>query len=170
MSTRVERTAIYPGSFDPITRGHEDIVRRTLRFAEHVVVAVAHRRTQPKPGLFAIDERLELIHAVFSDEPRVSVMEFDGLLVDFARAQDARLIIRGLRAVSDFEYEFQMALMNRQLWSEIETIFLAPDEHYSYLTASLVREIASLGGNVGDFVAPPVLAALARRFGPNAQA
>jgi pantetheine-phosphate adenylyltransferase len=169
MSRRVERTAIYPGSFDPITRGHEDIARRALSFTEHVVVAIAHRRTQPKPGLFTIDERLDLIRAVFADEPRVSVMEFDGLLVDFARARDARLIIRGLRAVSDFEYEFQMALMNRQLWSEIETIFLAPDEHYSYLTASLVREIASLGGNVGDFVAPPVLAALDRRFREHAQ-
>jgi pantetheine-phosphate adenylyltransferase len=166
MSTRVERTAIYPGSFDPITRGHEDIVRRALRFADHVIVAVAHRRTQPKEGLFPIAERLDMIRGVFTDEPRVSAMEFDGLLVDFARAQDAPLIIRGLRAVSDFEYEFQMALMNRQLWAPTETIFLAPDEHYSYLSASLVREIASLGGDVSAFVAPPVLAALTRRFGP----
>jgi pantetheine-phosphate adenylyltransferase len=164
MST--EHAAIYPGSFDPITRGHEDIVRRALRFVDRVTVAVAHRRTQAKEGLFAIDERLELIRQVFADEPRVDVAEFDGLLVHFARARDARIMIRGLRAISDFEYEFQLALMNRQLWNELETIFLAPDEHYSYLSASLVREIASLGGDVSDFVSAPVLAALRARF-PN---
>jgi len=141
-------------------------VRRALRFADRVTVAVAHRRTQPKQGLFDIHERLQLIQQVFVDEPRVEVAEFDGLLVQFARARDARIMIRGLRAVSDFEYEFQMALMNRQLWNEMETIFLAPDEHYSYLSASLVREIASLGGDVSDFVSVPVLAALRSRF-PN---
>lgn len=168
MSTRLERTAIYPGSFDPITRGHEDIVRRALRFADRVIVAVAHRRTQRKDGLFSIAERVHMIEAVFADEPRVSAMEFEGLLVDFARRQDAPLIIRGLRAVSDFEYEFQMALMNRQLWPPTETIFLAPDERYSYLSASLVREIASLGGDVSRFVAPPVYDALVERFGPPA--
>ena len=161
-----ERTAIYPGSFDPITRGHEDIVRRALRFVDRITVAVAHRRTQAKQGLFDIQERLQLIQQVFADEPRVEVAEFDGLLVQFARARNARIMIRGLRAVSDFEYEFQLALMNRQLWSEMETIFLAPDEHYSYLSASLVREIASLGGDVSEFVSPPVLAALRARF-PN---
>jgi pantetheine-phosphate adenylyltransferase len=159
-----ERVAIYPGSFDPITRGHEDIVRRALRFVDRVTVAVAHRRTQPKQGLFEIEERLQLIRQVFPDEPRVDVGQFDGLLVQFARARNARIMIRGLRAVSDFEYEFQMALMNRQLWNEMETIFLAPDEHYSYLSASLVREIASLGGDVSDFVSAPVLAALRSRF------
>jgi pantetheine-phosphate adenylyltransferase len=115
--------------------------------------------------LFSIAERLDMIRAVFEEEPRVTAMEFDGLLVEFARKQDAPLIVRGLRAVSDFEYEFQMALMNRQLWPPAETIFLAPDEHYSYLSASLVREIASLGGDVGSFVAPPVYAALTRMFG-----
>jgi len=163
-----ERTAIYPGSFDPITRGHEDIVRRALRFVDRVTVAVAHRRTQAKQGLFDIEERLQLIEEVFADEPRVDVAEFDGLLVQFARARNARIMIRGLRAISDFEYEFQMALMNRQLWSELETIFLAPDEHYSYLSASLVREIAALGGDVSDFVSAPVLAALQARF-PNTE-
>ena len=161
MSTR---TAIYPGSFDPITHGHEDIVRRALNFCDHVIVAVAHRRTQKKSGLFAIEERRRLIEKVFADEPRVAVADFDGLLVDFARQQNARIIIRGLRAVSDFEYEFQMALMNRQLWDELETIFLAPDEHYSYLSASLVREIASLGGDVRRFVSPAVHDALSQRF------
>ncbi|NIP79648.1 MAG: pantetheine-phosphate adenylyltransferase [Gemmatimonadetes bacterium] len=148
--------AIYPGSFDPITKGHEDIVRRTLDFCERVIVAVGHRATQPKQGLFAIDERVEMIEAVFRDEERVEVAAFSGLLVDFARERDVHLIVRGLRAVSDFEYEFQMALMNRDLNPEIETLFLAPDARYSYLSASLVREIASLGGDVEKFVAPVV--------------
>jgi pantetheine-phosphate adenylyltransferase len=158
------RLAIYPGSFDPITRGHEDIVRRGLAFADRVVVAVAHRSTQTKAGLFSIDERLELVRAVFADEPRVAATSFDGLLVDFAKQAGARLSIRGLRAVSDFEYEFQMALMNRTLWHEFETIFLAPEASHSFLSASLVREIASLGGDVEQFVAPPVLSALGRKF------
>jgi pantetheine-phosphate adenylyltransferase len=158
--------AIYPGSFDPLTRGHEDIVRRALRFADHVIVAVAHRRTQQKTGLFDIAERVEMIRSVFADEPRVEAAEFEGLLVNFARKRNARIIIRGLRAVSDFEYEFQMALMNRQLWEEIETVFLAPDTQYSYLSASLVREIASLGGDITDFVSPEVLKRLHTRFPP----
>jgi pantetheine-phosphate adenylyltransferase len=154
---QVVRTAIYPGSFDPITRGHEDIVRRALHFVDRIIVAVAHRRTQRKEGLFTIAERVEMIREVFSDEPRVEPAEFDGLLVDYARTRKASLIIRGLRAVSDFEYEFQMALMNRSLLPEAETIFLAPDARYSFLSASLVREIAQLGGDVSDFVAPSVL-------------
>jgi len=157
--------AIYPGSFDPITRGHEDIVRRALGFADRVLIAVAHHRTQPKPGLFAIPERLDLIRAVYRDEPRVDVAPFDGLLVDFARAHGAKLIIRGLRAVSDFEYEFQMALMNRRLEASLETVFLAPDVQYTFLSASLVREIAGLGGDVAGFVSPVVLEALAGKFG-----
>lgn len=159
-----ERIAVYPGSFDPITRGHEDIVRRALGFVDRVIVAVAHRRTQPKTGLFDIDERVDLIRSVFASEPRVVATDFSGLLVDFARTNGVHLIIRGLRAVSDFEYEFQMALMNRQLYPEVETIFLAPDEHYSYLSASLVREIASLGGDIAQFVAPSVLSALQRKL------
>ncbi|MGK7312176.1 MAG: pantetheine-phosphate adenylyltransferase [Candidatus Longimicrobiales bacterium M2_2A_002] len=148
--------AIYPGSFDPITKGHEDIVRRTLDFCERVIVAVGHRATQAKTGLFDIDERVAMIEAVFADEDRVDVAAFSGLLVDFASEQDVHLIVRGLRAVSDFEYEFQMALMNRDLNPAIETLFLAPDAQYSYLSASLVREIASLGGDVSEFVSPLV--------------
>jgi pantetheine-phosphate adenylyltransferase len=159
-----ERLAVYPGSFDPITRGHEDIVRRALRFVDRVIVAVAHRRTQHKEGLFDIAQRVALIREVFAEEPRVIATDFTGLLVHFAQQQQARIIIRGLRAVSDFEYEFQMALMNRQLWPDVETVFLAPDEHYSYLSASLVREIASLGGDIAQFVAPPVLDALRERL------
>jgi pantetheine-phosphate adenylyltransferase len=158
------RLAIYPGSFDPITNGHEDIVRRGLSFVDRIVVAVAHKATHEKRGLFSIEERVALIREVFADEPRVEVTEFQGLLVDFAAAQGAHLIIRGLRAVSDFEYEFQMALMNRQLNPRLETVFLAPDVRYSYLSASLVREIASLGGAVGEFVAPGVRARLEAKF------
>jgi pantetheine-phosphate adenylyltransferase len=158
------RIAIYPGSFDPLTRGHEDIVRRALTFVDRIIVAVAHRRTQRKEGLFSIPERVAMISEVFSDEPRVEPAEFDGLLVNYARERSATLIIRGLRAVSDFEYEFQMALMNRTLWPEIETIFLAPDSHYSFLSASLVREIASLGGDISEFVAPTVLQRLDKKL------
>jgi pantetheine-phosphate adenylyltransferase len=149
--------AIYPGSFDPVTLGHEDIIRRALSFSERVIVAIAHTRTQPKSSLFSIEERVAMIRDVFADEDRLEVTDFEGLLVSFARERGARLIIRGLRAVSDFEYEFQMALMNRQLWPEVETIFLAPDTQYSFLSASLVREIASLGGDVSELVPPLVL-------------
>jgi pantetheine-phosphate adenylyltransferase len=157
MSESMNRpVAIYPGSFDPITRGHEDIVRRTLRFCDRVIVAVAHRSTHEKRGLFTIDERLELIREVFKDDDRVEAASFSGLLVDFARSRQVRLVVRGLRAVSDFEYEFQMALMNRDLDPEFETLFLAPDARFSFLSASLVREIATLGGEVGAFVAPVV--------------
>ncbi len=158
------RIALCPGSFDPITVGHEDIIRRGLRFADRVVVAVAHRATHAKRGLFPVEERMELIGEVFADEPRVEVAEFQGLLVDFARTRGARLVIRGLRAVSDFEYEFQMALMNRELAPELETVFLATDADKSFVSATLVREIASLGGEVANFVSPPVLRRLRERF------
>ncbi len=156
---------IYPGSFDPVTKGHEDIVRRALAFCDVVIVAVARHATHVKPGLFEVAERVAMIEEVFQDVPQVQVTAFDGLLVDFARAREASIIVRGLRAVSDFEYEFQMALMNRQLWPGTETLFLAPDPHYSYLSSSLVREIASLGGDVSEFVSPTVRARLDSRFG-----
>ena len=162
----MKRIAIYPGSFDPITRGHENIIERALKLFDGVIVAVAHRRTQPKTGLFSIAERVEMITKAFADDDRVEAAEFDGLLVDFAKKRSSTIMIRGLRAVSDFEYEFQMALMNRQLWHELETVFLAPAEHYSYLSASLIREIASLGGSVSEFVNPSVHDALQRKFGP----
>jgi pantetheine-phosphate adenylyltransferase len=160
-----ERIAVYPGSFDPITRGHEDIARRALHFCDRLIVAVAHRRTQPKSGLFEIAERLDLIRDVLAGEPRIEIADFTGLLVRFARDRQARMIIRGLRAVSDFEYEFQMALMNRHLWNELETIFLAPDERYSYLSASFVREIAALGGDISAFVTPRVYDAVQAKLG-----
>lgn len=164
MSKLENHHAIYPGSFDPLTHGHEDIIRRALRFADKVIVAVAHTRTQRKSALFEVSERVEMIRDVFKDEPRVEATEFEGLLVNYARKRNARIIIRGLRAVSDFEYEFQMALMNRQLWDELETVFLAPDTQYSFLSASLVREIGSLGGDISEFVSPTVLARLKTKF------
>ncbi|MBA2669666.1 MAG: pantetheine-phosphate adenylyltransferase [Gemmatimonadetes bacterium] len=160
-----ERIAICPGSFDPITLGHEDIVRRGLRFADRVIVAVAHTASHEKRGLFGVQERVELIKTAFADEPRVEATEFQGLLVDFARQRGAGLVIRGLRAVSDFEYEFQMALMNRELSPEMETVFLATDADKSFLSATLVREIATLGGDVSRFVSPAVLSALNSRLG-----
>jgi pantetheine-phosphate adenylyltransferase len=152
-----ERIAICPGSFDPITVGHEDIIYRSLAFADRVLVAVAHTATQTKRGLFGVAERVEMIRDVFADEPRVEAVDFTGLLVDFAREQGAQLIVRGLRAVSDFEYEFQMALMNRELYPAVETVFLAPDVEHSFLSSSLVREISALGGDVSRFVSPSVL-------------
>jgi len=151
------RIAIYPGSFDPITRGHEDLARRSLTFADQVIVAVAGNAT--KAPMFSLDERVKLIREVLKDESHIEVKSFDGLLADFARAEGARLVVRGLRAVSDFEYEFQMALMNRQLNAELETVFLVPALHLTYLSSSLVREVARLGGDVGEFVHPAVLKA-----------
>ena len=157
--------AIYPGSFDPITRGHEDIARRTLRIADRLIVAVAHTASQTKKGLFTVEERVELIREVFAGDERVEAAEFHGLLVDFARQRGARLVIRGLRAISDFEYELQMAQMNRELWDEIETVFLAPELDFSFLSSSLVREISELGGDMARFVSPPVLASLRAKLG-----
>jgi pantetheine-phosphate adenylyltransferase len=149
--------AIYPGSFDPCTLGHEDVARRTLRVADRLVIAVAHSATTAKQPLFTVEERVAMLGDVFHNEPRVECTSFHGLLVDFARSRSARFIVRGLRAVSDFEYEFQMAQMNQELWPEAETIFLTPDVRYSFLSASLVREVARLGGDVSRFVSPRVL-------------
>ncbi len=157
--------ALYPGSFDPVTLGHEDIARRTLRLADRVLIAVAGTATTSKDPLFSVEERLELLEEVFKDEPRVECTSFSGLLMNFARERGAYCIIRGLRAVSDFEYEFQMAQMNRELWSEVETVFLTPDAPFAFLSASLVREVASLGGDVSTFVSAPVLTALMKKTG-----
>lgn len=157
--------AIYPGSFDPVTKGHEDVARRSLRIVDRVIVAVAHTATQVKGGLFNYSERMEMLQEVFANDERIEVLEFDGLLVDVARDLGAHVVIRGLRAVSDFEYEFQMAQMNRELWSEVETIFLTPDQRYSFLSASLVREVARLDGDVSRFVSGSVLERLKGAFG-----
>jgi pantetheine-phosphate adenylyltransferase len=157
------RTAIYPGSFDPLTKGHEDLIRRSLSLADRVVVAVAVNSS--KQPLFPVAERLELLRAAVGDDPRVAFEAFDGLLAEFAKTVGASIVVRGLRAVSDFEYEFQMALMNRQLHPSLETVFLVPAVDLTYLSSSLVREVARYGGDVSALVHPAVAAALARRYG-----
>jgi len=144
--------AVYPGTFDPITCGHEDIVRRAARLFPQVVLAVAD--SPGKNPFFSLAERVEMATAVLADCPNVEVMAFSGLLMQFVREQDARVVLRGLRAVSDFEYEFQLAGMNRSLFPEVETLFLTPAEQYMFTSASLVREIATLGGDVSRFVSP----------------
>jgi pantetheine-phosphate adenylyltransferase len=157
------RTAIYPGSFDPLTKGHEDLIRRSLSLADRVVVAVAVNPS--KQPLFPVAERLALLQAAMGDDPRVTFESFDGLLAEFAKTVGASIVVRGLRAVSDFEYEFQMALMNRQLHPSLETVFLVPAVDLTYLSSSLVREVARYGGDVSALVHPAVAAALARRYG-----
>jgi pantetheine-phosphate adenylyltransferase len=158
-----ELLAIYPGSFDPVTLGHEDIARRTLRLADRILLAVAETATQAKEPLFSVEERVALLEDVFAGDDRVECTSFSGLLMDFARERDAHCIIRGLRAVSDFEYEMQMAQMNRELWPNVETVFLTPDAPLSFLSASLVREVAALGGDVSSFVSPKVMRALGEK-------
>jgi len=152
------RIAIYAGSFDPITRGHEDLVNRSLEFVDRLVVAVATNVS--KEPLFSVDERVNLIRAALNNRDRIEVRQFSGLLVDFAREVKAQLLIRGLRAVSDFEYEYQMALMNRHLSPGLETVFMVPSLDTTYISASLVREVALFGGEIGDLVHPAVAAAL----------
>jgi pantetheine-phosphate adenylyltransferase len=156
------RRAIYPGSFDPVTNGHLDVIGRARKLFDEIVVAVAHN--DEKQALFSLEERLALLGDALDKIDHVRVAQFDGLLVDFAVAQKANAVIRGLRAVSDFEFEFQMALMNRKLEDSVETIFLMPKEEYTYLSSRLVKEIARLGGNVSSFVPRPVAEALAKKF------
>lgn len=156
--------ALYPGSFDPITLGHEDIAKRALCVADRLIVAVAHTSTHDKRGLFDVEERVRLIGEVLGDDDRIEVRSFEGLLVDFARREGASLVVRGLRAVSDFEYELQMAQMNHELWPEIETIFLVPEARYSFISSSLVRQVATLGGDTSAFVSPPVLAQIREKL------
>lgn len=153
--------AMYPGTFDPVTRGHEDLVRRASRIFDRIVVAIA--ANPGKQPMFDLEERVALAQAVLADIPGVEVMGYEGLTIDFARQHDLGAIIRGLRAVSDFEYEFQLANMNRHLTDEVETVFLTPTERYTYISSSLVREIAMLGGDVGEFVSPVVEKALLER-------
>jgi pantetheine-phosphate adenylyltransferase len=157
------RRAIYPGSFDPVTNGHLDVIERARKLFDEVIVAVAIN--DQKQPLFAPDERLAMLRqAITINAVRVAPME--GLLVEFAASEGAHAVVRGLRAISDFEFEFQMALMNRKLDSEIETIFLMPKEEYTYLSSRIVKEIAKLGGDVSAFVPPLVAEALARKFKP----
>lgn len=156
-------SAMYPGTFDPVTNGHQELVRRAARIFDRVVVAVA--ASPHKQPAFSLDERTGLARAVFADLPNVSVDSYTGLTVEYAREHGLQAIIRGLRAVSDFEYEFQLSSMNRQLQPEVETVFLCPEARYTFISSTLVREVAALGGDVSEFVHPAVRAALARRYG-----
>ena len=158
------RTAIYAGSFDPITRGHEDLILRSLEFVDRLIVAVATNSS--KQPLFTVEERVELIRAAVGGDQRIEVKSFGGLLVEFAAREGATLLIRGLRAVSDFEYEYQMALMNRHLSPKLETVFMVPSLDTTYISASLVREIARYGGDVTSLVHPAVAASLRARSDP----
>lgn len=155
-------TAIYPGTFDPITNGHSDLVQRAARLFDKVIVAIA--ANPKKAPLFNLEERVELAREVLVGVGNVEVCGFDSLLADFAHQQGATVILRGLRAVSDFEYEFQLAGMNRRLAPDVETLFLTPAEKYTFISSSLVKEVASLGGEVSDFVDPKVKAALNNRM------
>ena len=157
------KLGVYPGTFDPITHGHTDIIERSLRLFDELIVAVApNPRKHP---LFDLAERVELVRLVTKDFPNVEVEPFDGLLVTYVRQRGSKVVIRGLRATSDFEYEFQMALINRKLDDEVETVFFTPKEEHSYLTSSIIKEVASLGGALKDFVHPEVARRLTARLG-----
>jgi len=154
-------TAVYPGTFDPMTLGHADLMRRAARLFDRLIVAVAaghHKRT-----MFSVEERLSMAQELASKHPNVEVIAFAGLLRDFVVGHDGKVVVRGLRAVSDFEYEFQMAGMNRQLMPDVETVFLTPSDQYQFVSGTFVREIAMLGGDVSKFVAPSVLERLKAR-------
>lgn len=155
------RTAICPGTFDPPTRGHEDLIRRSLALADRVLVALADNVA--KQPLFLLEERLQLLRTIFADEARIEVVSFRGLLADFARDQDATVVVRGLRAAGDFEYELEMALMNRRLNPALETLFLVPSSNLAFLSSTLVRDVARFGGDLGDLVHPAVSMALKRK-------
>ena len=158
------RRAIYPGSFDPVTNGHLDVIERARKLFDEVIVGVAHN--DQKQPLFPLTERLELLRQTVGDHAQVRIEPLSGLLVEFAVKAEAIAVVRGLRAVSDFEFEFQMALMNRKLEARVETIFLMPKEEYTYLSSRIVKEIARLGGDVGKFVPPLVAQKLRERFRP----
>jgi pantetheine-phosphate adenylyltransferase len=153
--------AVYPGTFDPLTRGHEDLVRRASLLFDSLVLGIADSRA--KRTFFTLQERIDIAKEVLADVKNLTVVGFTGLLSDFVRKQDARVVLRGLRAVSDFEYEFQLAGMNRDLYPDMETIFLTPGEQHMFISATLVREIATLGGDVSKFVHPSVRARLAAK-------
>ena len=160
---RTTSVAVYPGTFDPITHGHTDLVTRAARVFGQVIVAIAE--SPNKTPFFSLEKRIELAETQLGHLDNVEIVGFSNLLVDFVREIEATVIIRGLRAVSDFEYEFQLASMNRHLCSSIETLFLTPDEKYGFISSTLVREIARLGGNVSDFVGPQVERAMKQRYG-----
>lgn len=154
--------AMYPGTFDPMTRGHEELVRRCVKLFDRVLVAISS--SPKKTPLFTLDERVEIARRILADIPEVTVTGYQDLTVEFARAHNLQVIVRGLRAVSDFEYEFQLATMNRRLTEQVETVFLTPTEEFTFVSSSLVREIAEYGGDVSAFVHPDVAAALSDKF------
>ncbi|MFT3801785.1 MAG: pantetheine-phosphate adenylyltransferase [Burkholderiaceae bacterium] len=155
-------TAVYPGTFDPFTRGHEDIVRRASKLFSQLIVGIAD--SDAKRPIFNVDERVQIAREVLSAYPNVEVRRFSGLLVNFVQGCNAHVVVRGLRAVSDFEYEFQLAGMNRHLMPDIETIFMTPTDQHQFVSGTLVREIATLGGDVGQFVPPPVQTWITRKL------
>jgi pantetheine-phosphate adenylyltransferase len=157
--------AVYPGTFDPLTRGHEDLVRRASTLFDSLILGVADSRA--KRTFFTLDERVEMAREVLAGVKNVKVVGFGGLLIDFVRSHQARVVLRGLRAVSDFEYEFQLAGMNRSLYPDMETVFLTPSEQHMFISATLVREIAALGGDVGKFVHPSVEKRLREKSPPS---
>lgn len=157
-------TAVYPGTFDPLTMGHRSLVRRALKVFDRVIVAVAEQT--PKQPMFTLDERVTMIREVFANEPRVSAQPFGGLLVDYVRGTGAKVILRGMRAVSDFDYEFQMALMNRRLDKDIESVFLMTDFKWLYISSTIIKELARAGGDYEGLVPEPVMRRLHERFGP----
>lgn len=156
------KKGVYPGTFDPITFGHIDVIKRSLKILDKIVIAVSS--FPRKDFLFTIEERMELIREVFKNDDRVEVEKFDGLLVDYLKEKGIKIVIRGLRAISDFDYEFQMVLVNRKLFKEIETIFLMPSEEFFFISSSIVKEIARLGGNLSCFVPKNVEQAMKKKF------
>jgi pantetheine-phosphate adenylyltransferase len=159
----MSQIAVYPGSFDPLTKGHLDIIQRACRLFEHVIVAVSNNSA--KKATFSVAERIRMVESAIRDLPNADVDTFAGLLVDYIKAKKSRLLIRGLRAVSDMEYEFQMADMNRRLYRQVETVFLMPDEQYTYLSSSVVKEVCQRGAAVDAFVPPAVSRMMRRKFG-----
>lgn len=160
----MNRSAVYPGTFDPITNGHHDLVRRAASVFERVVVAIAANPN--KTPVFSLEQRIDLAQRVLADVPNVEVVGYTGLTVEFARQSKIHVVVRGLRAVSDFEFEFQLATMSRHLWRELETVFLTPQEQFTFISSTLVREIAALGGDVSEFVHPVVEAELKKMRKP----
>ena len=154
--------AVYPGTFDPMTMGHVDLVKRASKLFDSVIIAIAS--SDSKKPMFSLEERIEIGNKIFADDPKIDVVGFSGLLVNFAKDNDANILIRGLRVVADFEYEFQLANMNRAMSPDIESVFLTPKEEYSYISSSLVKEIATMGGDVTRFVDPVTLEALNQKI------
>ena len=158
-----DRTGIYPGTFDPMTKGHVDLIERACKLFDEIVIAIA--ASEAKNPLFTLDERIQIAEKIFESNDKVKVVGFSGLLVDLAKDNDAKILIRGLRVVADFEYEFQLANMNRAMMPELESVFLTPKEQYSYISSSLVKEICKMGGDVSEFVDPISLSELKRKYG-----